>query len=83
MQDPAKDSQTTQKREPRNKGKLIRAKPPLPSMHVWSIRTKLQVERQMRDLVMFNLAFDIKLRGCDVSCHSRSRMLPQGRLVRL
>ena len=34
--------------------------------HVWSIRTKLQIEGRTRDLAMFNLAIDSKLRGCDV-----------------
>jgi hypothetical protein len=51
---------------PWNKGKLIGAKPPLRPKHVWSIRTKLQVEGRTRDLAMFNLAIDSKLRGCDV-----------------
>jgi len=54
------------KREPWNKGKLIGAKPPLRPKHVWSIRTKLQVEGRKRDLALFNLAIDSKLRGCDV-----------------
>ncbi len=35
-------------------------------LYVWSIRTKLQVEGRTRDLAMFNLAIDSKLRGCDV-----------------
>jgi integrase len=54
------------KRVPWNKGKLTGAKPPLRSKHVWSIRTKLQIEGRTRDLAMFNLAIDNKLRGCDV-----------------
>src|SRR6266853_153525 len=54
------------KRTPWNKGKLIGAKPPLLARHVWSIRTKLQIARRTRDLAMFNLAIDSKLRGCDV-----------------
>src|SRR6202051_2721390 len=54
------------KRVPWNKGKLTGAKPPLRPRHVWSIRTKLQIEGRTRDLVMFNLAIDSKLRGCDV-----------------
>ena len=49
-----------------NKGKLVGAKPPLRPKHVWSIRTKLQVEGRIRELAMFNLAIDSKLRGCDV-----------------
>ena len=56
----------TPKRTPWNKGKLIGAKPPLMARHVWSIRTRLQIEGRIRDLAMFNLAIDSKLRGCDV-----------------
>jgi integrase len=41
-------------------------KAPLRPKHVWSIRTKLQIEGSTRDLAMFNLAIDSKLRGCDV-----------------
>jgi len=54
------------KRVPWNKGKLTGAKPPLRPKHVWSIRTKLQIEGRARDLAMFNLAIDSKPRGCDV-----------------
>ena len=54
------------KRTPWNKGKLIGAKPPLRQKHVWAIRTKLQIEQRTRDLALFNLAIDSKLRGCDV-----------------
>jgi integrase len=46
--------------------KLTGAKLPLLPKHVWSIRTKLQIEGRARDLAMFNLAIDSKLRGCDV-----------------
>ena len=53
-------------RAPWNKGKLIGAKPPLRPRHVWSIRTRLMVEGRTRDLAMFDLAIDSKLRGCDV-----------------
>jgi hypothetical protein len=42
------------------------AKPPLRPSHVWSIRTKLQLEKRTRGLALFNLAIDSKLRGCDV-----------------
>ena len=44
------------RRTPWNKGKLIGSKPPLRTKDVWSIRTKLQVEKRTRDLAMFNLA---------------------------
>jgi integrase len=54
------------KRTPWNKGKLIGARPPLRPKHVWSIRTRLLLEGRTRDLALFNLAIDSKLRGCDV-----------------
>jgi len=60
------------KRLPWNKGKLTGAKPPLRPKHVWSIRTKLQIEGRVRDLAMFNLAIDSKLRG--TSSPSGSKM---------
>jgi hypothetical protein len=59
------------KRVPWNKGKLTGAKPPPRPKHVWSIRTKLQIEGRARDLAMFNLALDSKLRGCDGGCRFR------------
>ncbi len=74
----AQASLPTQHREPWNKGKLIGAKPPLRSKHVWSIRTKLQVEGQTRDLAMFNLAIDSKLRGCDVVALKVEDVAPSG-----
>jgi integrase len=66
MQDQENATPTIRKRVPWNKGKLTGAKPPLRPKHVWSIRTKLQIEGRVRDLAMFNLAIDSKLRGCDV-----------------
>lgn len=65
-------------RTPWNKGKLIGAKPPLRAKHVWSIRTKLQLERRTRDLAMFNLAIDSKLRGCDVVALRVEDVAPNG-----
>jgi hypothetical protein len=47
-----------------NKGKLTGAKSPLGPKYIWSIRSKLQLEGRTRDLAMFNLAIDSKLRGC-------------------
>ena len=66
MQDQVSTIPATHRRVPWNKGKLTGAKPPLRPRHVWSIRTKLQIEGRARDLAMFNLAIDSKLRGCDV-----------------
>jgi hypothetical protein len=66
MRDHEISAPTVLERKPWNKSKPIGAKPPLRPKHVWSIRTKLQVEGRTRDLAMFNLAIDSKLRGCDV-----------------
>jgi integrase len=65
-------------RTPWNKGKLIGAKPPLRPKHVWSIRTHLMIERRTRDLAMFNLAIDSKLRGCDVVALKVEDVAPGG-----
>ena len=66
MQDEVIATSTPQKRVPWNKGRLTGATPPLQPKHVWAIRSKLQIEGRVRDLAMFNLAIDSKLRGCDV-----------------
>jgi hypothetical protein len=66
MQDNANFLLPAPGRIPWNKGKLIGAKPPLRQKHVWAIRTKLQIDQRTRDLAMFNLAIDSKLRGRDV-----------------
>jgi integrase len=66
------------RRTPWNKGKLIGARPPLRSKHVWSIRTRLQVEGRVRDMAMFNLAIDSKLRGCDVVALKVEDVAPNG-----
>ena len=55
-----------QKREPWNKGKLVGQKPPLKPKEIWAIRIHLQNAHAARDLAMFNLAIDSKLRGCDL-----------------
>jgi integrase len=65
-------------RLPWNKGKLIGAKPPLSLKHVWSIRTRLQLEGRMRDLAMFNLAIDSKQCGCDVVAIKVEDVAPHG-----
>ena len=78
MQDPVNFIPIAPKRTPWNKGKLIGAKPPLRPKHVWSIRTKLQVEGRTRDLAMFNLAIDSKLRGCDVVALKVGDVAPNG-----
>ena len=49
-----------------NKGLLIGQKKPLEPRHVWSIRVRLEIARSRRDLAIFNLAIDSKLRACDL-----------------
>jgi integrase len=61
-----------------NKGKLTGAKPPLRPKHVWAIRTRLQMERQIRELALFNFAIDSKLRGCDVVAAKVDDIAPNG-----
>ena len=51
---------------PWNKGKLIGQRPPLKQQEVWSIRIRLQLDENTRDLALFNLAIDSKLRSCDL-----------------
>ena len=51
---------------PWNKGKLVGQKPPLKSREIWAIRVRLQLAMKSRDLALFNLAIDSKLRGCDL-----------------
>jgi integrase len=63
---------------PWNKGKLVGPKPPLRPKHVWSIRTKLQELGRTRDLQLFNLAIDSKLRGCDVASLKVENVAPHG-----
>lgn len=51
---------------PWNKGRVTGQKPPLKSREVWAIRVRLQISGRVRDLTLFNLAIDSKLRGCDL-----------------
>ncbi|MDH3909953.1 MAG: tyrosine-type recombinase/integrase [Rhodospirillales bacterium] len=61
-----------------NKAKLIGPTPPLQPKHVWAIRTRLQLDRRIRDLALFNLAIDSKLRGCDVVSLTVDDVAPHG-----
>jgi len=53
-------------RIPWNKGRLVGQKPPLKLKEIWALRVRLQLGKQLRDLALFNLAIDSKLRGCDL-----------------
>ena len=54
------------KNVPWNRGQLTGQKRPLKPKEVWAIRVRLQLQRRRRDLALFNLAIDSKLRGCDL-----------------
>src|SRR5450432_743902 len=57
---------------PWNKGKLVGQKAPLKLKDIWAIRVCLQIADRIRDLALFNLAIDSKLRACDlVKLHVR------------
>ncbi len=51
---------------PWNKGKLTGQKPPFKLKEIWAIRIRLQLDNNVRDLALFNLAIDSKLRACDL-----------------
>ncbi len=72
---------------PCNKGRLTGQKPPLKCEEIWAIRIRLQIAKNVRDLALFNLAIDSKLRACDLvkirviekaglisACHLLSRL---------
>ena len=61
------ESVTVDRRVPWNKGKLTGQKPPLKLGEIWAIRTRLQMASNVRELAMFNLAIDSKLRACDLT----------------
>ncbi|MNT20325.1 Phage integrase family protein [compost metagenome] len=54
-------------RAPLNKGKVTGQKPPLKLCEIWAIRTRLQMSSNLRELALFNLAIDSKLRACDLT----------------
>lgn len=49
-----------------NYGRIIGQRLPLLPKHVWAIRVRLELAEALRDLALFNLAIDSKLRGCDL-----------------
>lgn len=63
-----------------NKGRVLGQKPPLKQKEIWSLRIRLQLADKARDLALFNLAIDSKLRGCDL-VSLRVRDVYQGSVV--
>ena len=59
-------SQVTRAHEPWNKGKLVGQKSPFKLKEVWAIRIWLQLEQRTRELALFDLGLDSKLRSCDL-----------------
>ena len=51
---------------PWNKGKITGQRPPLKRNEIWAIRVRLHIRGRLRDLAMFNMAIDSKLRTCDL-----------------
>ena len=66
--------------EPWNKGRLIGQKRPLKLQEIWGIRIRLQLEENLRELALFNLAIDSKLRGCDLLKLRVSDVMQAGRV---
>ena len=58
--------QASVRRIPWNKGKLVGQKAPLKQREIWGIRIRLQLAKRTRELALFNLAVDSKLRSCDL-----------------
>lgn len=63
---------------PWNKGKLTGPKPALQPKHVWAIGSHLELDGRKRDLALFNLALDSKLRGCDLVAVRVDDVAPHG-----
>ena len=59
-------SSNPKRREPWNKGKIIGQKAPFKLKDIWALRVRLQMEKRVRELALFNLGIDSKLRGCDL-----------------
>ncbi|MEN5033634.1 tyrosine-type recombinase/integrase [Pseudomonas sp. TWI929] len=58
---------STSSHRPWNKGKLVGQKAPLRLKDIWAIRVRLQIAEKIRDLALFDLAIDSKLRACDLT----------------
>ena len=81
MQTTNEPTHESKQRQPWNKGRITGPKPPLQPRHVWAIRTRLQLAGRIRDLALFNLAIDSKLRGCDVVSLRVEDVAPHGHAI--
>jgi integrase len=70
----------TPKRRAWNKGRLVGQKRPLLPKQVWAIRARLELAGNLRDLALFNVAIDSKLRGCDLVTLKVTDIVRDGRV---
>ena len=61
------NAKTATSYQPWNKGKLVGRKSPLRLRDIWGIRIRLELAQNVRDLALFDLAIDSKLRACDLT----------------
>ncbi len=66
LESSASASASALRREPWNKGKIVGQKAPFKVKDIWALRVRLQIENRVRELALFNLGIDSKLRGCDL-----------------
>ena len=67
---------------PWNKGKIVGQKPALKLKEIWGIRIRLQIENNIRELALFNMAIDSKLRGCDLVSLRVNDVMHGGKIVK-
>ena len=60
------ETRRSPRREPWNKGKIVGQKAPLKLKDIWALRVRLRMDNRIRELALFNLGIDSKLRGCDL-----------------
>lgn len=72
---------TTPQRPTSTRGRLHGQKAPLKLKAIWAIRTRLQLAGRVRDLALFDLAIDSKLRGCELVKLRVSNVMPHGHVL--
>jgi len=74
-------SKSQKKRQPWNKGRILGQKPALKLKEIWEIRIRLQMDNNIRELALFNMAIDSKLRGCDLVKLKVSDIMHNGKIL--
>ena len=74
-------SKNQQQRRPWNKGRILGQKPALKLKEIWEIRIRLQMDNNIRELALFNMAIDSKLRGCDLVKLKVSDIMHNGKIL--